>query len=70
MLKVFLGLPTTAKRVVTNIPSDIQWYTTMMKVGILVVKESQGYKSHSIKQKFVKLKRSIVISVKKSLHFY
>jgi hypothetical protein len=70
MLKAFLGLPTTVKEGLINIPSDFHWYTTMMKVGILVVKESQGYKSHSIKQKFVKLKRSIAISVKKSLHFY
>jgi len=70
MLRVFHGLQTTVKRSLMNIPSDIQWYTTWTKVGILVVSESHDLKSRSIKQKFVKLKRSIVISVKKSLHFY
>jgi hypothetical protein len=69
MLKAFLGLPTTVKEGLINIPNDFHWYSTMMKVGISVVKESQDYKSHSIRQKFVKLKHSIVINVKKSLHF-
>jgi len=67
---VFLGLPITLKKGLTNIPNDTHWYFTMMKVGVSILKESQGYKSRSIKRKFVNLKRSIVINVKKSLHFY
>ena len=69
MLRAFLGLPVTVKVGVMNIPSDIHWYTTMMKVGICVLSEYQGYKSHSIKQKFVNKLRGIVMSVKKSLQF-
>jgi len=66
---VFLGLPITLKKGLMNVPNDIHWYTTMMKVGVSILNESHGYKSRSIKQKFVNLKRSIVINVKKSLHF-
>jgi len=69
MLKAFLGLPITAKRTLTNIPKDIQWYTTMTKVGISIVNESNGMKCHSIKQKFVNKSLSLVKFVKKSLHF-
>ena len=69
MLKAFLGLPTTAKKVVTNIPSDIQWYTTMMRVGISIVKESQDLKCHSIKCKFASKLKYFVQNVKKNLLF-
>ena len=70
MLRAFHGLQTTVKVGLTNIPNDIQWYTTWMKVGISVVSESHDLKCRSIKQKFVKLKRSIVINVKKISHLY
>jgi len=69
MLRAFHGLQTTAKGVLTRIPSDFQWYTTMMKVGISIVSESQDYKCHGIKCKFVNKGRSLVNFVKKSLPF-
>jgi len=69
MLKAFLGLPTTVKKGVMNIPSDFQWYTTMMKVGISIVNESNGMKCHSIKCKFVNKSRYFVRLAKKSLQF-
>jgi len=69
MLKAFLGLQTTAKRSLMNIPNDIQWYTTMMKVGISIVSESNGMKCHGIKCKFANKSRYFVQLVKKSLQF-
>ena len=69
MLRVFHGLQTTTKRSLTNIPSDIQWYTTMMKVAISIVNTSNGMKCHSIKQKFVNKSLYFVRLVKKSLPF-
>ena len=69
MLKAFLGLQTTAKRSLTNIPSDIQWYTTMMKVAISIVNTSNGMKCHTIKQKFVNKSLYFAQIVKKSLQF-
>ena len=69
MLRAFHGLQTTAKGVLTRIPSDFQWYTTMMKVGISIVKESQDLKCHSIKCKFVNKLKCIAQNVKKSLVF-
>ena len=52
MLKALVRLPITVKHVLTNIPNDFTWYTTMMKVGISIVKESQDLKCHSIRCKF------------------
>ena len=69
MLKAFHGLQTTTKRSLTNIPSDIQWYTTMMKVGISIVNTSNGMKCHSIKCKFANKSRYFVQLAKKSLQF-
>ena len=69
MLKAFHGLQTTTKRSLTNIPNDIQWYTTMMKVAISIVNTSIGMKCHSIKQKFVNKSLYFVRLVKKSLPF-
>ena len=69
MLKAFHGLQTTTKGVLTRIPSDIQWYTTMMKVGISIVNTSNGMKCHSIKCKFANKSRYFVQLAKKSLQF-
>ena len=69
MLKAFHGLQTTTKRSLTNIPNDIQWYTTMMKVAISIGNTSNGMKCHSIKQKFVNKSLYFVRLVKKSLPF-
>ena len=70
MLRAFHGLQTTAKGVLTRIPSDFQWYSTWTLMGISILKESQGLKSHSIRQKFVNLKHFFVINVKKSLSLF
>jgi len=67
MLKALVGLPITVKGVLTRIPSDCQWYFTMMKVSTSIVKESNGMKCHSIKQKFANKSRSLVKFVKKNL---
>jgi len=69
MLRAFHGLQTTVKRSLMNIPSDFQWYTTMTKVAISIVNESQDYKCHGIKCKFVNKSRYFVQLVKKSLQF-
>jgi hypothetical protein len=69
MLRAFHGLPTTVKKGVMNIPRDFQWYTTMTKVAISIVKESQDLKCHSIKCKFVNKSRYFVRLAKKSLQF-
>ena len=69
MLRAFHGLQTTVKRGVTNIPSDFQWYTTMMKVAISIVNTSNGMKCYSIKQKFVNKSHYFAQLVKKSLQF-
>ena len=69
MLRAFHGLPTTVKKGVMNIPSDFRWYTTMTKVAISIVSESQDLKCHSIKCKFANKLRHIVKPVKKTSHF-
>ena len=69
MLRVFHGLQTTVKRSLMNIPSDFQWYFTMMKVSSSIVKESNGMKCHSIKQKFTNKSLLLVNFVKKNLPF-
>ena len=69
MLKALVGLPITVKVVLTQIPNDFQWYTTMMKVGISIVKESHDLKCHSIKCKFVGKLLYFATSVKKNLPF-
>jgi len=70
MLKAFHGLPITVKGVLMNIPSDFHWYTTMTKVSICILKESQDLKCHSIKCKFANKLRHIVKPVKKTSHFW
>ena len=69
MLRVFHGLQTTVKRSLTNIPSDFQWYFTMMKVASSIVSESQDLKPFTIRQKFVNKSLYFVQIVKKSLQF-
>ena len=69
MLRVSHGLLTTVKKGVTNIPSDFRWYFTFLKMGVSIVNESQDYKCHSIKCKFVNKSRYFVQLVKKSLQF-
>ena len=69
MLKALVRLPITVKHVLTNIPNDFTWYTTMMKIGISIVKESHDLKCHSIKCKFANKLKCIAQNVKKSLVF-
>jgi hypothetical protein len=69
MSKVFHGLLTTVKKGVTNIPNDFRWYTTMTKVAISIVSESQDLKPFTIRQKFVNKSLYFVRFVKKSLQF-
>jgi hypothetical protein len=69
MLRVFHGLQTTVKRSLMNIPSDFQWYFTMMKVASSIVSESQDLKPFTIRQKFVNKSLYFVQIVKKSLQF-
>ena len=61
-VKTVIGIPQNLKR-------DIMWYTTMTKVAISIVKESQDSKCHSIKCRFADKLRHIVRPVKKNLHF-
>jgi len=70
MLQAFHGQLTTVKGVLARIPSDFQWYSTWTLMGISILKESQGLQSHSIRQKFVNVKRFCVINVKKSLSLF
>ena len=67
--KEFLMLPITLKKGVMNTQNDIQWYTTMMKVVISIVNESQDLKPFAIRQKFVNKSLLLVNFVKKSLPF-
>ena len=69
MLRVFHGLQITAKRSLTNIPSDFRWYFTFLKMGVFIVNESNDIKCHSIKCKFVNKSRYFVRLAKKSLQF-
>lgn len=69
MLRAFHGLPTTVKKGVMNIPSDFQWYTTFLKMGVSILNESNGMKCHGIKCKFVNKSRYFVRLAKKSLQF-
>ena len=69
MSRVSHGLLTTVKKGVTNIPSDFRWYFTFLKMGVSIVNESQDYKCHSIKCKFVNKSLLLVNFVKKSLPF-
>ena len=69
MSRVSHGLLTTVKKGVMNIPSDFRWYTTMTKVAISIVSESQDLKCHGIKCKFVNKSRYFVRLAKKSLQF-
>ena len=69
MSRVSHGLLTTVKKGVTNIPSDFRWYFTFLKMGVSIVNESQDYKCHSIKCKFVNKSLYFVQLVKKNLQF-
>ena len=69
MSRVSHGLLTTVKKGVTNIPSDFQWYFTFLKMGVFIVNESQDYRCHGIKCKFVNKSHYFAQLVKKSLQF-
>ena len=69
MLKALVRLPITVKVGLTNIPSDFTWYTTMMKIGISILNESNGMKCHSIKCRYVSKLKYFVQSAKKNLLF-
>jgi len=69
MLKVLVKSVKMVIEVPKNLKSDTIWYITMTKVAYSIVKESQDYKCHSIKCKFVNKLRHIVKPVKKTSHF-